>query len=114
MFGFGKAKKQENQFIIAVKDFAETRKSLEAETLSVPFDKSIYRDLIATAANEVDNLKELGKFIKLQNKNKGEVKHYWEGLIVQGYTLMDVHYDKKTPAIERLCDTGKFKFVCRA
>ena len=111
---FGKAKKQENQFVIAVKDFTETKKGLEAETLSVPFEKSLYRDLIATAANKVDNLKELGKFIRSQNKSKGDVMHYWEGLIAQGYTLMDVHYEKKTPAIERLCDTSKFKFVCRA
>ena len=111
---FGKAKKQENQFVIAVKDFAETQKGLETETLSVPFEKSLYRDLIATAANKAGNLKELGKFIKLQKKSKGDVFHYWEGLIVQGYTLMDVHYDKKTPAIERLLDTSRFKLVCRA
>lgn len=114
MFGFGKAKKQENQFIIAVKDLAETQKSLEAGTLSVPFEKSLYRDMITTSVNKVDNLKGLGKFIKSQNKNKGEVKHYWEGLIVQGYTLLNVHYDKKAPAIERLCDANRFKFVCRA
>ncbi|NJD03642.1 MAG: hypothetical protein FIA99_13855 [Ruminiclostridium sp.] len=111
---FGKAKKLENKFVIAVKDFAETKKNLEAETLSVPFEKSLYRELISTAANKVDNLRGLSKFIKLQNKNKGDVRHYWEGLISEGYTLMDVQYDKKVPAIERLCDTVKFKFVCRA
>lgn len=114
MFGFGKAKKQENQFIIAIKDFAETKKALDANTLSVPFDKAIYRDLIATAVNSADNTKDLGKFIKSQSKSKSEVKHYWEGLLAQGYTILSVNYDKKTPAIERLCDANKFKFVCRA
>ena len=69
MFGFGKAKKQENQFVIAVKDFSETQKGLEAGTLSVPFEKSFYRELLATAVNKVDNQKDLGKFIKLVNKN---------------------------------------------
>ncbi len=114
MFGFGKAKKQENQYIIAVKDFAETQKCLKEDTLKVPFEKSLYRDLLATAVDKVDNVKELGKFIKSQNKSKGEVKHYWEGLITQGYTLLGVQYDKKAPAIERLCDANKFKFICRA
>ena len=111
---FGKSKKQDNQYIIAIKDFTETQKDLEAETLSVPFEKSLYRELIATAGDKADNLKELGKFIKSQNKSKGDVKHYWEGLISQGYTLMNVHYENRAPAIERLCDTSKFKLICRA
>ena len=111
---FGKAKKQDNQYVIAVKDFTETQKGLGDNTLSLPFDKSIYRDLIATAENKADNLKDLGKFIKQVDKNKGEVKHYWEGLVSEGYTLMSVRYEKKAPSIERLCDTSKFKFICRA
>lgn len=110
---FGKVKKQENQYVIAVKDLADTQKALGAETISLPFEKSLYRDLIATSINKVDNQKELNRFIKSENKNKGEVAHYWEGLISEGYTLMEVHYDKKNPSIERLCDTGKFKLICR-
>ncbi len=102
---FGKAKKQENQFVIAVKDLENTQKALETETISLPFEKSLYRDLLASANSKVDSQKDLSKFIKLENKNKGEVKHYWEGLIAEGYTLLDVHYDKRSPAIERLCDT---------
>lgn len=110
---FGKAKRKENQYVIAIKDLTDTEKALKAETISLPFEKSIYRDLIATSSEKVDSLKGLNKFIKLQNKVKGEVKHYWEGLITEGYTLMDVHYEGKTPSIERLCDTSKFKLVCR-
>lgn len=110
---FGKVKKQENQYIIAIKDLANTQKDLEAGTISLPFEKSIYRDLIATSTKKVDNQKELNKFIKSENKNKGDVKHYWESLITEGYTLMEVHYDNKNPVIEKLCDTGKFKLICR-
>lgn len=110
---FGKMKIQENQFIIAVKDLAATQKALEAETIRLPFEKSLYRDLLATSRKKVDNQKDLNSFIKAENKNKDEVRHYWEGLISEGYTLIDVHYDKKNPAIERLCDTGSFKLVCR-
>lgn len=110
---FGKAKKQENQYIIAVQDFAGIQKGLEAGTISLPFEKSIYSDMLATVCGKVDNIKGLNKFVKLQKKNKGEVKYYWEGLITQGYTLMDVIYDKKNPSIERLCDNGKFKLICK-
>jgi hypothetical protein len=110
---FGKVKRQENQYVIAIKDLTDTEKALKAETISLPFEKSIYRDLLATSNQKVDKLKDLNKFIKLQNKVKGEVKHYWEGLITEGYTLMDVHYEGKAPSIERLCDTSKFKLVCR-
>lgn len=110
---FGKSKKQENQYVIAVKDLADTQKALEAETISLPYEKSLYLDLIATSIKKVDNQKKLSKFIKSQNKNKGEVKYYWEGLIAEGYTLMDVHYDKKNPPMEKLCDTAKFKLICR-
>lgn len=110
---FGKSKKQENRFVIAVKDLADTEKALVTETISLPFGKPLYRDLIATSNEKVDNLKDLGKFIKLQNAKKGEVKHYWEGLITGGYTLMNVHYDKKNPPMERLCNTEKFRLVCK-
>ena len=110
---FGKAKKQENQYLIAVQDLAGIQKGLEAGTISLPFEKSIYRDLIATSCEKVDNIKGLNKFVKLQNKNKGEVKYYWEGLITQGYTIMDVIYDNKSPSIERLCDNPKFKLICK-
>lgn len=110
---FGKPKKLENQYVIAVKEYEETKKAIDAETLSVPFEKSLYREMIATASNEVNNVKGLGKFIKLQNKSKGDVRHYWEGLITQGYTLMNVIYEKKAPSIERICDTSKFKLVCK-
>lgn len=110
---FGKAKKQENQYVIAIQDFAGMQKGLEAGTISLPFEKSLYRDLIASSSEKVDNIKGLNKFVKSQNKSKGEVKYYWEGLIAQGYTLMDVTYDKKNPSIERLCDNGKFKLICK-
>ena len=110
---FGKVKKQENQYIIAIQDLAGIQKGLEAGTISLPFEKSIYRDLIATSVEKVDNIKGLNKFVKSQKKSKGEVKYYWEGLITQGYTIMDVIYDKRNPSIERLCDSEKFKLICK-
>jgi hypothetical protein len=110
---FGKSKEQENQYVIAVKDLADTQKALETETISLPYEKSLYLNLIATSIKKVDNQKKLSKFIKAENKIKGEVRYYWEGLIAEGYTLMDVHYDKKNPPMEKLCDTAKFKLICR-
>jgi len=107
-------KKIENQYVIAIKDFTDIEKALTADTtISLPFEKSIYRDLFASSIKKADNMKDLKKFIKVQNKAKGEVKHYWEGLIMEGYTLMDVIYDKKNPSMERLCSTEKIKLICK-
>ena len=110
---FGKGRIQENQFIIAVKDLEATEKALQTEKISLPFEKSLYRDLLATSKNKADKMKDLSKFIKSQKKSKGEVKHYWENLITEGYTLMSVIYDKKAPSIEKICSTDKFILVCR-
>ncbi len=109
---FKKAKKKENQFIIAVKDLADTKKALAEGTIKLPYDKSIYLDLIATCSNSVDNLKELRKFIRAQKKTKNEVAHYWEGLILDGFTLMEVHYESRNPTMEGLCNTPEIKLVC--
>lgn len=110
---FGKGKRQENQFVIAVKDLANTERALESGQISLPYEKSLYRELMASSSIKADNLRDLKKFIKKQSKNKGEVKHYWESLILQGYTLMEVNYEKKMPPIEKLCNAGNFKLVCR-
>ncbi|MDO8686224.1 MAG: hypothetical protein Q7J78_06100 [Clostridiales bacterium] len=111
---FGKSKNKElNKYVIAVKDLELTNEALKNETITLPYQKSIYRDLIATAGKKVSNLKELKKFIKIQKKTKAEVIHYWEGMIKEGFTLMDVVYESKTPSIERLCDNPKIKYICK-
>jgi len=109
---FGKAKASSFNNIIAVKDYENTIKAIEAGTLPVQFDREIYIKLFKSQVAKVDNLKELGKFIKLTKKSKSEVLHFWEGLIVGGYTLVAVKYDERTPNFERLCNNGTLKFVC--
>ncbi|HEY5585832.1 MAG TPA: hypothetical protein VIK78_15255 [Ruminiclostridium sp.] len=109
---FGKPKASSFNNIMAVKDYTKTVKAIEEGTLPVQFDRKIYIDLFKSQVAKVDNIKDLGKFIKLTKKSKADVLHFWEGLIVGGYTLIAVKYDEKTPNFERLCNNNTLKFVC--
>lgn len=109
---FGKKKIVENRFIIAIKDYSNTIKSIKEGTISLPFNIAIYQKLFEDLGPTVDNLKELKKFIKLNQKIEKEVKHFWEGLIVQGYTLINIKYAERTPSIEQLCSKDAIKYVC--
>lgn len=111
---FGKAKQDGSRFIIAVKNYSETLKSLKEGNISLPYSKDIYIKLLETQTMKVDNLKELKKFIKANKKVVKEVSHYWEGLINDGYTLVNVEYNEKTPAMDHLCRNVTFKFICPA
>lgn len=104
-------KKEENRHIIAVKDYESTLKSIKEGSFYLPFDKEIYLKLLENPANKIDSLKELGKFIKASNKKKGDVLHFWEGLIHQGYTLINIKYAEKVPSIEKLCCNNSIKYV---
>lgn len=109
---FGKKKMEENRFIIAVKDYNNTLKSVKEGTISLPHSNALYQKLFEDQGAKVDNLNDLKKFIKLNQKIDKEVKHFWEGLIVQGYTLVNVKYVGKAPAIEQLCSKEVIKYVC--
>lgn len=109
---FWGAKKEENRHIIAIKDYTSSLKAIKEGSFYLPFDKEIYFKLLENHSTKVDNLKELGKFIKASNKVKSDVAHFWEGLIVQGYTLINVKYAEKVPSIEKLCNNDSIKYVC--
>ncbi len=110
---FGKKSAQENRYIIAVKDYDETVGLLKEGKLSLQYDKSIYVKMIDSQTSRVDNLKELKKFVRANGKAAKEVGHYWEGLIVEGYTLVNVEYLEKIPAIDHVCGNKTIKYVCK-
>jgi len=109
---FGKGKVLENRYIIAVKNYSETVEKLKAGTISLPYDSSIYMKLISSQSSKVDSLKDIKKFAKENGKKMTDVKHYWEGLIADGFTLLNVEYSEKIPAIDHVCNNDFFKFVC--
>lgn len=109
---FGKKKMEQNRFIIAVKDYTNTVKSLKEGTMSLPYNSAIYIKLLEEQGSKVDNMKELKKFIRANQKEEKEVKHFWEGLIVRGYTLINVKYLEKTPSLEQICSKEVIKYVC--
>jgi len=110
---FGRKSSQENRYIIAIKNYDETVGLLREGKLSLGYDKSIYIKMIDSQTSRVDNLKDMKKFIRESGKSAKEVAHYWEGLIVDGYTLINVEYLDRIPAIDHVCGNKSIKFVCK-
>lgn len=109
---FGKKKVLDNRYIIAVKNYSDTVARLKDGAISLPYDKGIYQKMVSSQSSKVDNLKDIRKFAKENGKRMNEVKHYWEGLVAEGYTLVNVEYVDKIPAIDHVCNNDYFKFVC--
>lgn len=108
---FGKKKAEENKYIIAVKDYGNTVKAVKEGSLLLPYGSEVYLKLFETADNKADNLKDIKKFIKAANKIENDVRHFWEGLIEQGFTLLSVHYEQKSPTMEQLCSKDILRYV---
>jgi len=111
---FGKKNAEGKRYIVAVKDYDATVKSIKEGKMSLPYDKSIYLKLIESQTSKATNLKDLKKFIKVNGKSAKEVGHYWEGLLTDGYFLINVEYNEKLPSLEHLCNNEHIKFVCIA
>jgi|SRR5690606_2036813 hypothetical protein len=109
---FGKKKNLKDRYIIAVKDYETTVEKLRNGQLSLPYTREIYLKMIETQSSRADDLKEMKKFAKESGKRVSEVKHYWEGLIVDGYTLLNVEYTDAIPSIDHVCNNRSFKFIC--
>jgi hypothetical protein len=108
---FGKKKTEANRFIIAVKSYDDTVTHLKKGDIKLSSEPSAYLKLLESQSSKVDSQKELGKFIKLSNKEAKEVKHYWEGLIEEGYTLVNVKYENLKPSLDHLCNSDTIRFV---
>ena len=111
---FGKKKVKKDRYIIAVKDYEATLKLMKEGKITLPFDNAIYLKLLGGQDSKVDNLNDLKKFIKTNNKVVKEVLHSWEGFITGGYTLMNVEYLEKAPSLDKLCTRDTVKFVYNA
>ncbi|MEN6487472.1 MAG: hypothetical protein ABFD66_01100 [Smithella sp.] len=80
--------------------------------ISLPEDTTVYLKLLESQSSKVDNLNELRKFIKTNKKARKEVKYYWEILIIDSYTLVNVEYPGKEPSINLLCNNEIVKLLC--
>lgn len=110
---FGKKKKLEgSRFIIAVKNFNAIEDQVASGEVIVPYKKDVYFEIFKSATLKANDLKELGKFIKANGKDKKDVQRSWENLISQGYTLINVRYDAKSPSIEQVCSNSSIRYVC--
>ena len=108
---FGRKKRTENRHIIAIKDYTNFVKSIKDGSIYLPYEKELYIDLLKDDPIKLDNTKGLRKFAKASNKKKADVQHYWHSLINQGYTLLNVKYDKKYPTLPKLCNNDTIKYI---
>ena len=108
-----KKKKIEMHYVVAVVDYEKTMESISDGTIYVPQPVSVYTDILASSMSTISEHKDIRKFIKLTKMNKKEVRHYWESLVSNGYTLFFIRYEKEDPTIESLFNTNVLKFVTK-
>ena len=109
---FGKKKAFKDRYIIAVKDYEATVEKLKNGGISLPYPRETYLKMIESQISKTDSLKQIRKFARENGKRFSEVGHYWEGLIVDGYTLLNVEYTELIPAIDHVCNNATMKLVC--
>ena len=107
-----KSKKGEVSYVIAIQDYEKTMENIANGTMYVSTNKDEYPAIIDNYKAKVTSFKEMKKFIKQTKQDKKEVRHYWECLISNGYTLLHVTYAKETPSIESLFNNNTLKLVC--
>jgi hypothetical protein len=108
---FGSKKKAESRYIVAVKDYDNTLKAIKDGTIKLPYDKSIYVNLLESHTLMISKLNELGKMVKSTRKAKKEVRHFWTTLIDEGYSLLNVAYSEKSPTLEQLSSKDLIRYV---
>lgn len=112
---FGRRKKLEGtRYVIAVKNFHSIEDEITAREILLPYKNEVYFEIFRSAELQASELKELRKFIRANGKQRKEVQRSWENLIGQGYTLLNVRYDEKSPSIEQVCSSESIKYVTTA
>lgn len=109
---FGKKKEFKNRYIIAIKDYEATVEKIKNGEISLSYPREIYLKMIDSQSSRINDLKQIRKFARENGKRMGEVSHYWEGLIVDGYTLLNVEYTDLVPSIDHVCNNNTIKFIC--
>lgn len=105
-------KEPTNKYVIAVGNMETFLNDLESGNIRMPGKADTYKEIFASAYMKLNNLKELGKFIRKIGLSKKECKLYWESLVEDKYTLMAVEYNKGD--ISLLCDGKNVKFLAEA
>lgn len=104
--------KNEERHILAVKDYESLLKDIDEGSVYLPGeDMEEYKGLLKDPLFIAEELKELKKFIRKTKAAKKEVIHHWEGLMLDGYTLLCVEYTRGDKVLRSLCDGEKIKLV---
>lgn len=105
------AKKNINAHVLAVLDYDVLMKEIKEGTAKFPGrDAEAIIQVLTEPLSVVKELKNLGKFVRKVKAVKKEVAHYWEGLILDGYTLLSVEHEDER-VLRLLCDGEKIKLV---
>lgn len=106
-------KNVEKTYIVAVKDYDKTMEAIANGTMYVSQYKDYYPEFFKNCKAKAESIKDVGKFIRDTKQNKKEVKHYWESLTSNGYSLFQITYEKEAPTIEILFNNNMLKYVCK-
>ena len=107
-----KSKKNEKYYVVAVKDFEKTMEDIASGKMYVHTYQDEYPAILNNNIAKCSSHKDIRKFIKQTKQTKKEVKHYWESMISNGYTLFQVKYEKDSPRIEAMFNSNILKFIC--
>lgn len=103
-----------NKFVLAAKDMNGFLSNLEKGLLRMPGKAEDYKVLFSSIYLRLDNIKDLGKFIKKIGLNRDECGMYWEALIQDGFTLFATESVRGDSQVNELCDGKNIKFLTTA
>jgi hypothetical protein len=104
----------DNKFVLAAKDMNGFLSNQENGLLHMPGKAEDYKALFNSMYLRLDNIKDLGKFIKKVGLVRAECGMYWESLMLDGFTLFAIESAIGDAHVSELCDGKNIKFLTTA
>ena len=104
----------ETKFVLAARDMNGFLSDLEKGLFHMPGKVEDYKALFDSVYLRLDNIKDLGKFIKKVGLNRKECGLYWETLLLDGFTLFAVESVGGEAQVNELCDNKNIRLLAIA
>lgn len=104
----------DKKFVLAARDMNGFLSDLEKGLFHMPGKVEDYKVLFDSIYLRLDNMKDLGKFIKKVGLNRKECGLYWETLLLDKFTLFAVESVRGESQVIELCDGKNIKFLALA
>jgi hypothetical protein len=104
----------DKKFVLAAKDMNGFLSDLGKGLFHMPGKAEDYNTLFDSVTLRLDNIKDLGKFIKKVGLSRNECGLYWETLLLDKFTLFAVESVIGEAKVFELCDGKNIKFLATA